>query len=110
MALIRSPRSPAFRKKICAKIRWDRRRRRLLLEELESRLVLASNWQNPFVARDVSGDGIVVAQDALIIINELNQHTVSLANGALPSRSLHPQAPYWSTDGDEFVAPLDVLL
>ncbi len=84
--------------------------RRLHLETFESRLLLASDWQNPFVTRDASGDGVVVPQDALLIINELNQRTVSLANGALPPRSQHPTAPFWSTDGDEFVTPTDVLL
>src|SRR5687768_8542817 len=85
-------------------------RKLLILDSLEPRILLASDWQNPFVPRDSSGDGIVVPQDALLIINELNQRTFSAANGALPPKSQHPSAPFYSTDGDEFVTPTDVLL
>lgn len=40
--------------------------RRLLLESLEDRRLLASDWQNAFTSRDVNGDKVVSPVDALI--------------------------------------------
>lgn len=85
-------------------------RRPLKLERCEPRLLLAGDWQNPFVALDVSGNGVVFPADALLVINELNNRTISQANGALPPRSQHPSAPFYSTNGDDFIFPVDALL
>ena len=42
-----------------------------------------SDWQNPALALDVSGDSAVVSRDALLIINELNQPTFTTGVGRL---------------------------
>lgn len=85
------------------------------LEALESRLMLASDWQNPVIAANV--DGIqgtdpVSPLDALVIINELTSPTVSNPlTGQLPD--LGPGTgsppPYFDVDGNNVVSPLDAL-
>jgi hypothetical protein len=87
-----------------------RKSRSATFEQLEARQLLASDWQNPFVSRDVNGDGIVVPQDALVAINELNARTLISSAGALPSRQDHPNAPFYDTTGDSLLVPQDVLL
>src|SRR5262245_45714085 len=81
-----------------------------LLEEFEPRLLLDGSWQNPYVTRDVSGDGVVVPLDALMVINEVNRPSISGPNGELPPRSEHPDAPYLSVNGDNLLAPVDAVL
>ena len=49
------------------------------------------DWQNPAQSLDVSGDGVVVSRDALLIINELNQPTYTTGTGRLvDAASLDP--------------------
>jgi len=84
--------------------------RRLLLESLEARLPLASDWQNPFASRDMSGDFVVSPLDGLLGINELNTPTIINSLGRLPNRALHPGAPFFDPSGDGFLSPLDILL
>ncbi len=72
-------------------------------------------WQNPVDNADANGDGEVAPNDALLIINELNQH----GSRALPThpalRQIHSQSPldatvYWDVNGDGSLSPIDVLL
>ncbi|MDA1053498.1 MAG: dockerin type I domain-containing protein [Planctomycetota bacterium] len=89
----------------------DNRFRRLLLESLEDRRLLASDWQNAFTARDVNVDKVVSPVDALVAINELNQrHIIPSTTGELPDRSDHIGAPLYDVNGDGFLSPLDVLI
>ena len=65
-------------------------------------------WQNSRNPLDVTNDGFVVPQDALVIINELNTPVFSGLGGKLPT----PPAQitrYYDVTGDGFVAPLDAL-
>ncbi|MFO0868997.1 MAG: FG-GAP-like repeat-containing protein [Pirellulales bacterium] len=68
-------------------------------------------WQNPLQPLDVTHDGVVAPIDALRIVNELNEHTVSQLNGVLPSPLLTGVVPgwFWDVTGDGIVAPLDAL-
>ena len=87
--------------------RLAHRRRKLSIETLEVRRLLASDWQNPLTGLDVNDDSTISPSDALIIINELNR------NGARPLRdSLDLQAPtisYVDANGDRTLSPLDAL-
>jgi hypothetical protein len=75
--------------------------RRLAIEALETRHLLAVTWRNPVNALDVTADGSTVPLDALNIINELNN------NGARRlADSKDPSKPFWDTTGDQFLAPL----
>ena len=47
--------------------------------------MLAADWQNPLLPVDVNGDTVVAAQDALIVINELDSPKISGSGGALPA-------------------------
>lgn len=77
----------------------------MLLERLESRELLASDFHNTVLPLDVSGDGVVSPLDALQVINDLN------ANG---SRELQPPAgeveSFIDTNGDCNLSPIDALL
>ena len=53
--------------------RTKRRARRLLLEPLEDRRLLAVDWRNPTNPLDVSNDGLISPIDPLQVINELNR-------------------------------------
>ena len=59
-------------------------------------------WTNATDPLDVSDDGAVVAQDALIIINQLN----TLGPRALSGPRV---GDYLDTNGDGFVSPIDAL-
>jgi hypothetical protein len=65
-------------------------------------------WQNPEVHEDVTGDGLVVPLDALLVINRLN----ALGSGPLPLPPAPPNVPppYFDVSGDNIVAPIDALL
>lgn len=67
----------------------QRPRKRIQLETLESRVLLAADWQNPINHYDVNGSDeaqAVSPLDALLVINELSTPTVSDdATGKLPS-------------------------
>lgn len=80
------------------------------LEQLEQRQLLASDWLNSVIPRDANSDGVAVPQDALIVINELNDRTLIDDTNLLPSRDNHPDAPLWDVNGDHFVTGLDALI
>ncbi len=64
-------------------------------------------WQNADLPEDVTGDGLVVPLDALLVINRLN----SVGAGPLPTPSeSDAPPPFFDVDGDNQVAPIDALL
>lgn len=86
------------------------------LEGLETRVLLAADWQNPSNAYDVDGSegpDAVSPLDALIVINELQSRAASSpVTGLLPD--LGPEEgsppPFLDVNGDNIVSPLDALL
>jgi hypothetical protein len=76
----------------------------LLLEQLERRELLASDWQNPLWAVDVDDVGFVAPGDALRVINDLNK------NSSRQLTSPFDDVAYLDSDGDGYVAPNDVLV
>jgi hypothetical protein len=64
------------------------------------------SWQNPALAADVTGDGLVTPLDALVLINYINSAPVDMAP---PSPPAEPP-PFYDTDGNGYVTPSDVLL
>lgn len=81
-------------------------RRRPHYETLETRMLLASDWQNPARQLDVNNDGSLTPLDALLGINRLN----SVVSGPLPLRAANSDEPYYDTNGDGIHSPIDVLL
>ena len=65
-------------------------------------------WHNFVNPLDVDGDGQVAPLDVLIIINEINDHTVVDANGRLP-RSRGAGGFYLDVTKDGFAVPIDAL-
>jgi membrane-associated phospholipid phosphatase len=81
--------------------------RKLNLESLEMRRVLASVWQateNPY---DVDGSGFVAALDVLLIANDINQN----GSRQLPeSKPTDYSGPLCDVSGDGRMSALDALL
>src|SRR5262245_26155448 len=94
--------SVSFRKQ--SSLHKTRRTRRAIVETLEDRRLLVSNFQNPLWTLDVDDDGFVAPIDALLVINVLN----SVGPHAL--NPLIDPPTYVDSDGDAFVAPIDALL
>lgn len=92
------------------------RRRRLLLESLEPRQLLARDfWHNPLWPIDalVDQNGVVAPIDALVIINELNEPVYSdPSTQRLPASLPDGAAPpyYFDVSCDGFASPIDALL
>ncbi|MDZ4820254.1 MAG: Ig-like domain-containing protein, partial [Planctomycetota bacterium] len=80
------------------------RLRRLFLEHLEDRRMLAAIWQNPLVNVDVTDDGFVVADDVITLINYINSHG---SGGLVGTPS--PTSPYLDVDGDTQITASDVV-
>jgi hypothetical protein len=85
------------------------------VEDYRVDIVSAQPWTNPDDAYDVNRDGDIVPLDALLIINELNNHVFSdTQTGLLPNPPVAPNLPdevgYVDADGDGYVAPRDALL
>ena len=68
--------------------------------------MMASDWQNDSLIRDVDNSSLVTPLDALLIINNLN------SNGSreLPPRTQHTGDLFYDVNGDNFLTPLDVLV
>ncbi|MCA9191784.1 MAG: putative Ig domain-containing protein, partial [Planctomycetales bacterium] len=68
------------------------------------------SWQNELNPRDTTGDGFIVPQDVLVIINELNHPTISI-NGVLPeiTDAIGPP-PFYDVNDDGYVVPMDALI
>ena len=75
------------------------------IEQLESRQLLASDWQNLALIRDVDRSGLVTPLDALILVNSINASGIRV----LPPRSVASTEPYCDVNGDGSLTPLDVL-
>jgi len=89
-----------------------------LLERLEERLMLASDWRNAVDARDVSGDGHLSPVDFLQVVNELDargSHPLAARRGGTGSASgTHGASGEWGppfvdVNGDGHVSPVDGL-
>ncbi|MFN7731047.1 MAG: dockerin type I domain-containing protein [Pirellula sp.] len=85
--------------------RLARRRRRLVLEGLETRALLASDcFHNFMMPEDTDGSGELSPLDALVVINQLN--------AAAANNNAAPNALRWNmtdVDADETLSPLDAL-
>jgi hypothetical protein len=80
--------------------------RRLLMESLEKRELMASDFTNPFYPMDVNRDSRISALDALVVINRLNK------DGAIPLEGLGSNplgTDMIDVDGDSHLSPLDAL-
>jgi len=75
-------------------------------EPLESRRLLAGDWQNPGQPLDVNDDLEVVPGDILLGINRLNQ----MGPGALGERPADSSLPYYDTNGDGSHTSNDILV
>ncbi len=78
--------------------------RRLLLEQLESRQLMAVLWRNPSDSLDVNNDHFIAADDVITLINDIN------ASGSrdLPDE-LTPGRAYLDPTGDQTIAADDVI-
>ena len=87
------------------------RSRRHTIEPLESRVLLAADWQNPIEPLDVDGSsGTTSPLDALLVINELTSPSISEpGTGRLPDVASAPP-PFLDVDGNGLVSPHDALL
>ena len=95
--------------------RLDRRARKLLLEFLEDRRLLAGDvdrpndhswslWHNRLQPLDVNTDGLVTPLDALAVVNFLNRGRPQSVNAFVD-----PALGYYDTNNDGILAPLDAL-
>lgn len=82
------------------------KRRQISIERLESRQLMASDWQNVSLIRDVDNSSIVTPLDVLLLVNNLN----SDGTRELPPRSQHTGEPFYDVNGDNLLTPLDVLI
>ena len=80
--------------------------RQRTLERLESRHLMAGDWQNASLMRDVDNSALVTPIDVLLLINNLN----SEGSRELPARSQHTGDPFYDVNGDNFLTPLDALI
>ncbi len=64
-------------------------------------------WKNPTLPADVSNDGLVTPFDVLLLVDRLN----SGFGGELPLIPTEnmPLPPFWDADGDNILAPSDIL-
>ncbi|WP_182864853.1 putative Ig domain-containing protein [Rhodopirellula sp. JC639] len=85
--------------------RKSNRNRHSLMEKLEARMLLASDWQNPARPLDVNNDGQVSSMDALRVINKI---ATSDGAGSLGSRSNRLQS-FYDTSGDGKLTTVDAL-
>lgn len=84
-----------------------RLRRSLLFEHLESRRLLASDWQNPFDVLDVNDDGIRSSLDVLECIVDIQNNGL----GPLPDPPTGSESPppFVDTNGNGERSPEDIL-
>jgi hypothetical protein len=69
-------------------------------------------WHNATIPQDVSGDGVIVPRDALLIINVLNGSGIDVGADVplpKPSDAIGPP-PYLDVSGDGWVSPIDALM
>ncbi|MEZ6135208.1 MAG: putative Ig domain-containing protein [Pirellulaceae bacterium] len=85
--------------------RYRRQQRMRMLEQLEPRIVLNSDWQNPARPLDVNNNGLISPTDVLLTINRLNLD----GSGPLPPRT-NPLDFFYDTSGDGVLSAIDSLL
>lgn len=95
-------RCPSVRKR-----NQKRMTKRGVIERLEARLALTSDWQNPLIRVDVNDDGYATAIDALVVINALNR-----ANSGITVDFSAPvgSQPYIDANGDLHLTAIDALV
>ena len=81
-------------------------RKHRTIERLEPRHLMASDWQNADLIRDVDNSSLVTPLDVLLLINNLN----SDGSRELPPRAQHGGDPLYDVNGDSFLTPLDALI
>ena len=82
------------------------KRRQRTIEPLESRQLMASDWQNHLLIRDVDQSGLVTPLDVLILVNAINGSGIRV----LPPRPIASTEPFFDVSGDGSLTPLDVLV
>ena len=75
-------------------------------ERLERREMCAADWQNAINRLDVNLSGLVEPLDALIVINDINQH----GSRTLESKPVNYSGPLLDVNGDGSMSPLDALI
>ena len=80
--------------------------RKRTIEPLESRQLMASDWQNHLLIRDVDQSGLVTPLDVLILVNAINGSGIRV----LPPRPIASTEPFFDVNGDGSLTPLDVLV
>jgi hypothetical protein len=65
-------------------------------------------WQNPADRFDVDGDGRIIPQDLLFIVNEINRNGSRDLQISLPG-SLGPPERFFDVSGDGRINPVDAL-
>ena len=80
--------------------------RRLLMESLEKRELMASDFTNPFYPMDVNRDNRISALDALVVINRLNRDGISSLEGLTGNEDGTQSV---DVNGDNYLSPLDAL-
>ncbi len=76
------------------------------IERLERRELCAADWQNAINRLDVNMSGLVEPLDALIVINDINQHGTRV----LDSKPVNYSGPLFDVNGDGNMSPLDALI
>ena len=84
----------------------SRKRVKKSVERLESRLMCAADWQNAVNRLDVNLSGYVEPLDALIVINNINEHGIRI----LDSKPSDYSGPMLDVNGDGSLSPLDALI
>jgi peroxiredoxin Q/BCP len=76
------------------------------IERLEGRQMCAADWQNAVNRLDVNMSGLVEPLDALIVINDINQH----GSRNLEAKPIGYAGPLMDVNGDGMMSPLDALI
>ena len=72
--------------------------------------IIIAPWRNPIQPLDINGDGHISPLDALMLINELNEPSITLAGSGLPALDARREVgPFYDPDGDNRLSPSDVL-
>ena len=80
--------------------------KRRTIEPLEPRHLMASDWQNAALIRDVDNSSLVTPLDVLLLVNQLN----NMGSRELPPRTPNTGDPFYDVNGDNFLTPLDALV
>lgn len=78
------------------------------IEFVNLSLTVTGGWHNAEMSADVNGDGRVVPQDALILVNELNRAGSRLLSVAGEAEGAGERT-YFDVNNDGYISPLDVL-